>query len=368
MKMLIVGGGTGGPTAPLFAVAEKVKKRFHNAEFVFLGTRKGVDKKFTEQAGFSVVYHTIPAGKWRRPFTIENIFDLFKIFFGFLKALYYLGRYRPDVVFGAGSYAQVPVAYAAYLRRIPVVIHQPDLRLLLSTRVVAPIAKAITVSFTNTGQGIGSGSGLLAKYPKSKVHVTGNPVRESVLGGSVEKARSIFNLNDQYPTILVMGGGTGARRINELVWGALPELSKYAQIIHLTGGKDKSRLPTRDHYHPFDFLTGDLKHAYAVADIVISRAGMATISELGLVGKAVVLIPLPDSPQEDNAKLLASFGLAVAVNERSLTPINFTELVRKLLWDTTLQKNLRENIKRLMPADSAEKIAKVIHDVYERSK
>src|SRR3989344_6039304 len=252
MRMLFVGGGTGGPTAPLIAVAESLRERFPKAEFFFLGTRRALDDKFIEQAAFPVVYRTIPAGKWRRPFSLKNIFDFFKTFAGFCKALFYLSKFRPDVVFGAGSYAQVPVAYAAYLRGIPVVIHQPDFRLLLSTRMVAPIAQAITVSFSHTAQGIGSGSGLLAKYPKSKVHVTGNPVRSSVLGGSVGEARRIFALNDRYPTVLVMGGGTGARRLNEIIQGSVPELAKYVQIIHLTGGRGSGKTVKAEHYHPYE--------------------------------------------------------------------------------------------------------------------
>ena len=368
MKLLFVGGGTGGPTAPLIAVAESLRIRFPKAEFVFLGTRRALDDKFIEQAAFPIVHRTIPAGKWRRPFSIKNIFDILKTFLGFCKAFYYLGRFRPDLVFGAGSYAQVPVAYAAYLRRIPVVIHQPDFRILLSTRLVAPIARAITVSFSSTAQAIGTGSGLLAKYPKSKIHVTGNPVRSSVLGGSVAEARRIFELNDRYPTILVIGGGTGAKRLNEIVREAVPELVKYVQIIHLTGSRGARGGEKTEHYHPYDFLTRDLKHAFAVADLVISRAGMATISELGRLGKVSLLVPLPGSPQEDNAKLLATLGLAVAINEKFLTPSVLLELVRKILWNRDLQKSLRQNIQRLMPADAEAKIGKVIHDVYERAK
>jgi len=368
MRMLFVGGGTGGPTAPLIAVAESLRERFPKAEFVFLGTRRALDDKFIAQAAFPIVYRTIPAGKWRRPFSLKNIFDAFKTFLGFCKAFFYLGRFRPDVVFGAGSYAQVPVAYAAYLRGIPVVIHQPDFRLLLSTRLVAPIATAITVSFSHTAQGIGTGSGLLAKYPKSKVHVTGNPVRAGILGGSIGEARRIFSLNDRYPTVLVMGGGTGARRLNEIIQESLPELTKYVQIIHLTGGRTAGKTPKMEHYHAYDFLAADLKHAFAAADLVISRAGMGTISELGRLGKVSLLVPLPDSPQEDNAKLLAAFGLAIAINEKFLKPSVLVELVRKMLWDSSLQKNLRQNIQRLMPADAEAKIGKVIHDVYERAK
>ena len=214
----------------------------------------------------------------------------------------------------------------------------PDFRPLLSTRLVAPVAKEITVSFGHTGQSLGSATGLLSRFPKSRIHVTGNPVRGSVLRGSVKEARRLFHLNERYPTVLVMGGGTGARRLNQLVGEALPDLTKYVQIIHVTGGRiEERKIAKSEHYHSYDFLAGELKHALAVADLVVSRAGMATISELARLGRVALLVPLPDSPQEDNAKLLAAFKLALAVNEKFLTAPALVELVRKILWDQQLQ-------------------------------
>lgn len=365
MKIFFVGGGTGGPTAPLLAVARALREAEPKTEFFLVGTRRGVEKELLKTVDFPIAHLSVPAGKWRRYFSLRNFVDVFKVFFGFLKALYLIKKYKPDIIFGAGSYVQVPVAYAAFFSKVPVVAHQQDFQVLLSTKLVAPLAKAITVSFSYSSKNIPESTGLFARRHKSKIFVTGNPVRREVLGGSVKEARAIFTLNEHYPTILVMGGGTGAARLNAKIMEALPELVKYVQVIHQTGGKLSKVSPKVPHYHPYPFLGSELKHAYAVADLVISRGGMSTITELSRLGKVAILVPLPGSAQEDNVALLTMLKFAVGVSEEMFTPDFAVKLVRRILWNHDMQQQMREGIKRLMPRDADKKIARLLMKIYE---
>lgn len=365
MRVFLVGGGTGGPTAPLLAVAEALQKQKSDTEFFFVGTRRGVEKKILAGAGLKMRFFAIPAGKWRRYFSLLNITDIFKTLAGFAKALFLIKKYRPDIIFGAGSFAQVPVVLAGYIAKVPSVVHQQDFQLLLSTKLCAPFAKAVTVSFSYSGKGIPQSTGLFAKIPKSKIHVTGNPVRKDILGGSVRQAREIFGLNQNYPTVLVLGGGSGSARLNEVVRMALPELLKYVQVVHSTGGKNAVASTKFANYHPFNFLGANLKHAYAVADLVVSRGGMSTISELSRLGKAAIVVPLPDSSQEENVQVLALLQFAVGVFEEFLTPELLLKLVRKILWSKEIQEGLRDGIKKFMPRDADRRIANLLLKINE---
>lgn len=365
MKIFLAGGGTGGATAPVLAVAESLLQ-LHPGTKLFLVGNHGVEQKMIEKSKLPLVYLSIPAGKWRRYFSLMNFFDIFKTIFGFFKSLRLLGEYRPDVVFGAGSFVQVPLAFAAYLKKIPVVVHQPDFDLLLSTRLVAPIARAITVSFGSSEKDLPEFSGLLQKIEKSKVTVTGNPVRKEIFGGSKDKARKTFGLNRDYPVLLVIGGSQGSARLNEVVRSAAPELVKYVQIIHIKGSKgDKGRSFTHPQYHDFEYIGSDMRDAYAAADLVVCRGGISTISELSALGLAAIVVPLPRSLQEANAELLALTRSAVVVFEEFLTSQLAVNLVRKILWRQEAAQTIKDNIKKLLPRNADRKIAKILLDIYE---
>lgn len=366
MRIFLVGGGTGGPTAPVFAVAGALRELQPQTEFFFISTGTVIDKRFQGSLKIKADWLTIPAGKWRRYFSPLNLVDIFKTLYGFLRFLYLLKKNHPDIIFGAGSFVQVPVAWAARISGIPVVIHQQDLTVLLSTRLALPATRLITTTFDLTAKDLPDSSGLFAKTPRGKVVVTGNPLRRELLRGSVAQARQVFGLNDKFPTLLVIGGGGGARRLNEAIISSLPELTKYVQVIHITGGRSKKIVHSR--YHQFEFLEDDLAHAYAVADLVISRAGMSTIAELSALGKAAIIVPLPNSAQMENVRYLASCKAAVGVLEDYLEPRFIVSLVRKILWNREIQNTLKTNIKKIMPHDADQKIAKLLIKVYEESR
>ncbi len=360
MRIFLVGGGTGGATAPLLAVGEALASMHRDIEFFVIGAG-GVEKRMLGNLHVPVHYLSIPAGKWRRYASFWNFIDIFKTVFGFFRSLYLVRKYRPDIVFGAGSFVQVPVSWAAFFFKVPVVIHQQDLPLLLSNKLTCLIAQAITVSFSYSNQKLPEFSGLFKKIAKSKITVTGNPVRKEVLGGSAEQAKELFNLNDKYPTVLVTGGSIGAQSLNRLLKASLPELVKYTQVIHVTGGKESDKKPfIYPNYHSYEFLGAELKHAYAVADLVVSRGGMSTVTELSRLGKPAIIVPLPHSPQEENARFLAYCKAAVVVFEEFLNPDLLLSLVRKVLWSKEIQETLRANIQKLNPLDADKRIAKII--------
>ena len=348
MRIFLVGGGTGGPSAPLIAVGEALAAFSPKAEFFFIGNKPSFDRNFLAGTALKMQYLRIPAGKWRRYFSLLNMVDIFKLIFGFFKSLYLIGRYKPDIIFGAGSFVQVPVA-----------VHQQDAEPLLSTRLTAPIARLVTVALSGSAKDLPDSSGLFARAPKSKLHVTGNPVRSAMLRGSAMRARQYFHLSSDYPIVLVLGGGTGSAALNAVLRQALPELCKYVQVIHVTGGRGNI-IMARERYHPYNFLGAELADAYAACDLVIARAGMSTVSELSALGKAAILVPLPDSPQEDNVRLLVFYKCAIGVFQEFFNADLLVRLTRKILWSRELQITLRDNIKRLMPKDADKHIAKLL--------
>ncbi|MDP3741631.1 MAG: UDP-N-acetylglucosamine--N-acetylmuramyl-(pentapeptide) pyrophosphoryl-undecaprenol N-acetylglucosamine transferase [bacterium] len=360
MKIFLIGGGSGGATSPLLAVAETLAVLKPKSVFFLVGTKKGIETKLLEATPFPITYLSIPAGKLRRYFSFANFFDIFLIIAGFFKSFHLIKKYKPDLVFGAGSYVQVPMAWAAYFSGIPVVIHQQDRELLLSTKLTAMAAKFITISFVQNRE-LPTFSGLFSRVPKSKILLTGNPVRSDLFSGNASQGRQIFGLSEKYPTILVMGGSGGSAKINSALLSSLPELVKYVQIIHVTGGKFQKRKLFQDaNYHPYDFLGPELKHAYAASDLIIARGGMSTITELSHLGKPSILIPLPNSPQIGNVEILSALKCTVALFEQFLEPDLLTKLVRKILWSQEIQEKLRNNIKQIMPHDANFQIAKII--------
>ncbi len=360
MRIFLVGGGSGGATAPLLAVAEAVARLRPNAQFFLIGTRKGLETRLLAAETIPMQYLSIPAGKFRRYFSLKNLSDILKILAGFIKSFFLIKKYHPDIVFGAGSYVQVPLCWAAYFLGIPVVIHQQDRQLLLSTRLTAPAAEAVTMSFMQNKE-LPTFSGLFSKIPKSKLVLTGNPARADLRRGSSEEAVKIFGLNTNYPTILVMGGSQGSAKINRTVLEALSELVRYVQVIHVTGPlKKKTKLVAVPNYHAYDFLGPELKHAYAAADLVVARGGMSTITELSFLRKAAILVPLPKSPQEQNVEILTFLKSAVGVSEDFFTPDLLVKLVRKILWNREIQEALKKNVSQIMPQNASEQIAKLI--------
>lgn len=357
MKTLLVGGGSGGSVTPILAVAQEIKRQKPRTEFLFLGTRKGPEAGMV--ADFGIPFKSIPAAKFRRYFSLKNFLDIFVLMFAFVRAWQIVRKFRPDVVFGAGAFVQVPVCWAAKLMGVKVIIHQQDPEIGLANKLISPFADQITCTFSYTAKTFYSGTGLMNKKWTNKAEWVGNPYRSELLNQTALD-RSFFDLHDKLPVLLILGGATGAAQINSVVYLCLEELLKSHQIIHQTGKGKKIPFSNPD-YHQYDLIPFDkYVSALKIADIVIARAGMSTLTELSILGKISIIIPMPDSHQEVNAEFIEEFSAAVVLSLDEFNPTDLPRIVTSLKFNVGRQKLLKENMSRLMPKDAGPKIAQLI--------
>lgn len=338
-----------GSVSPLIAIYQALKNQQPNAEFFWLATKNGPELKFLSE--YNIPTKAIFSGKLRRYFSFQNFFDPLLIFIGFIQSFFFLLKFKPSVVISAGGFVAVPVTWAAWILRRPSIIHQQDIRPGLANKLLAPFANIITVTFERSIKDF-------AKYSQ-KTHWVGNPARLEILQGSKDEAIKNFNLDPNLPTVLVMGGGTGSLNLNNLVIDNLGEILKFCQVIHITGGRlDKEAQHPR--YHAFEFLTADLKHAYAISDLVVTRAGMSALTEIAALRKPALVIPIPNSHQEDNAVEFFRNNAIMMLQEKNLNPSALAGAIDKLLTDKVGRENLARNLEKLMPADPVQRIIKMI--------
>lgn len=365
MRIVLTGGGTGGHIFPIIAVVRKVRELVPEGadlEFLFLGPDGELEKEAMEKE--MIPAKKILSGKLRRYFSLSYIPDLFKIPIGIIQSLWQLLVFMPDVVFSKGGYTGVPVVVAAWLYRIPIVIHESDIMPGLANQFAGKLAKIVMVSFP----------GAANFFSPEKVQIAGNPIREELTQGSKEEARKTFGLQEGRKTILVMGGSQGAKIINDSILHILPKLVKNFEIIHLAGtgeyegvvqeaGRIGIKAGHGSGYWPFPFLRGEMAGALAVADLVISRAGANAISEIAANGKPAIIIPIKSSAnnhQELNAYALQEAGAAIVLEQDNLGENIFFEKIEEVMNSTELQFELGERIKKFYSPDAAEKIAQEI--------
>lgn len=278
-RILLTGGGSAGHVTPNIALLPPLQRLDFDIHYV--GRISGIERELIEPLG--IPYHAIHAGKLRRYLDVQNITDMFRIVHGFFTAFFLIGRLSPDVVFSKGGFVACPVVWAAWLHRIPVIIHESDLTPGLANKLSAPFATRICFSFPETE----------AKLPPKKAVYTGIPIRESLLSGNAAEGRRICDFADDKPVILVMGGSQGAAVINDTLRSALGELLKDFNICHLCGwGWIETTLSATPGYKQFEYVTDELPHLLTMADAVVSRAGATTLFELLALRKPNLLIPL----------------------------------------------------------------------------
>lgn len=294
-------------------------------DILYIGSNNGPEKFLVEQKG--VRFESISCGKFRRYFSLENFLDFFRVIGGFFQSLKILKKLKPNVVFSKGGYVSVPVCFAAWMLKIPVVLHESDVTPGLANRICGHFAKAVCVSFDETKK----------FFPLKKILVTGNPVRPFVLKGDQEKGFRITGFTGQKPVLLIMGGSLGAEYLNELVFGSLCKLLQHIDIVHITG-KGKFDLKKIFHvdenllkeYKCFEFLDEELPHIYAISDLVVSRAGANSIAEIVALEKPSILIPLgrdaSRGDQLENAKFMEMAGASI-VAENIETPREFANII-----------------------------------------
>ena len=358
MKIILSGGGTLGPVVPLLAIAEKYRRVHPETEFVWVGTKTGAEKELVES--YKIPFFTINAGKWRRYFSLMNIVDMIKVFFAFWQSLFLIWHEKPDLLITAGGFVSVPLHLAGATLGVPAWVHQQDLRLGLANRLMAITAQKITVALRDS----------LADFSLKKTEWLGNPVRD-LDHPDLMVARQKFNLLPDAPIILALGGGTGSARINKMVLEAMPNWPQNWQIIHLTGKTRPHELSDRagalfPNYHPYQFLTTDMKDAYALAEVVIARAGFATITEAASLSKALVLVPISGTHQEDNANLLDKNNAAVVLDERTDDGLKLAQVVKELMELPEKRQNLGVRLKTVLPPAKPERIVAIIEELTKK--
>jgi len=358
MKIVFTGGGTMGSVVPLLAVIEHLKQKDPSIDYLWIGTRYGPEKQVV--VDYNIDFKHIFCGKLRRYFSFRNIIDVFYVIFGFLQSLLILKKFRPRVIVSAGGFVAVPVVWAGWFLGIKSFIHQQDVRPGLSNKLCAWCAEKITVCFASSA----------AYFNEKKILVVGNPVRESFrrefMKADRNKLLAKYNFKQNLPIVLITAGGRGSLLINDIVLDSLDELTKICQIAHITGRNRSVRFARHKknyaNYREYEFMIDDI-NILRLADLVVSRAGMSTLTELTCLGKPSIIIPIPDSHQEDNARYFAERGAVEILEQKNLEPGKFIASIKEILCDKQKIKNLAENIHHVIKFGAGEKIVRIIGSI-----
>lgn len=350
-KIVLTGGGTAGHVTPNLALLPHLKNRGY--EISYIGSYEGIEKKLI--ADYEIPYYGISTGKLRRYFDPKNFTDPFRVIKGFSEAKKILREIKPDVVFSKGGFVSVPVVRAAAALKIPCIIHESDMTPGLANKICIPVATKVCCNFPET----------LNHLPKDKAVLTGSPIREELSKGNKLAAYEVCGFTANKPVIMVIGGSLGSVAINKAVREALPSLLQDFQVVHICG-KEKidNLLLTTKGYHQFEYLKAELKDIFAMADIVISRAGANAICEILALKKPNLLIPLPaGSSRGDQILNAASFeaqGYSMVVSEDDLTKELLVSKIQELYCNRNTYIQAMEESEQ---SDSIKTIMSLIEEV-----
>lgn len=309
-KIVLTGGGTAGHVTPNLALLPSLKERGY--EIHYIGSYNGIEKKLIEGAG--IAYDGISSGKLRRYFDLKNFSDPFRVIKGYAEALKLMKKYRPDVVFSKGGFVAVPVVLAAKHYKIPTIIHESDMTPGLANKICIPSATHVCCNFPET----------LKYLPEDKAVLTGSPIRKELLEGDRLTGLQYTGLSASKPVLLVIGGSLGSVIVNQTVRAALPKLLEKYQIIHICGkGNLEESLIGRSGYVQYEYVDAPLRHLFAAADIILSRAGANSICEILALRKPNVLVPLSAAASRGdqilNARSFEKQGFSTVLEEEQLT-------------------------------------------------
>ena len=309
-KIVMTGGGTAGHVTPNIALFPRLKELGY--EIHYIGSYTGIEKSLIEAQG--IPYYGISSGKLRRYFDPKNFSDPAKVVKGYFQAKKLLKKIKPDIVFSKGGFVSVPVVLAAKHSHIPAIIHESDLTPGLANKLAIPSASKVCCNFPET----------LKHRPEGKAVLSGSPIRAELLNGSREKALTFTGLDGSKPVLLIVGGSTGSKFINETVRRLLPNLMKTYDIIHLCGkGNIDPTLNHSDGYRQYEYISQELPDLLSLAEIVISRAGANAICELLALKKPNILIPLSAAASRGdqilNAQSFEKQGFSYVLDEDTLT-------------------------------------------------
>lgn len=351
-KIVLTGGGTAGHVTPNIALIPKLRE--HGYEISYIGSYDGMERKLIED--YDIPYYGIATGKFRRYFDLKNFTDPFRVLKGVFEAKKYLKQISPDIIFSKGGFVAVPVVRAAKSLNIPVITHESDMTPGLANRLCLPAATVICCNFPET----------MKTLPAEKAVLTGTPIREELKSGSREAGLAFTGFSGEKPIIMVTGGSLGAVAVNNAVRDALPELLTRYDIVHLCGrGKLDERLVGTDGYIQYEYIKEELPDLFAMADLIISRAGANAICEIATLNKPNLLIPLPSKASRGdqilNAHSFESQGFSMVIDEENLTTKTLIDGVDELYAD-------RQKYIDAMAASEQSDAVSVIIDLIEKNR
>ena len=358
-RFIISGGGTGGHIYPAVAIANELKSRFPEAEFLFVGAKDKMEMQKVPQAGYAI------KGLWisgiQRKLTLDNAMFPFKLVSSMWNSFRIIKSFKPDVVIGTGGFASGAVLKVASMLNIPTVIQEQNSYPGITNKLLAKKANKICVAYEN----------LERFFPKDKMILTGNPVRQDLINEASKcEAIAYFKLDANKKTLLVLGGSLGARRINQLIEKELDFLlSQNIQIIWQCGKlylNDYSKYNEKENVQVVAFIDR-MDLVYAAADIVISRSGASSVSELCIVGKPTIFIPSPnvaEDHQTKNAKAISDKNGAILIKESELET-QFETIFSDLISNESKQLELSQNIKKIAKPNATKDIVEEIIKLIE---
>ena len=368
MLIILTGGGSGGHIFPLIAVTKELKilareRGIEDLDFLYVGPRfDTIVEEVFKREGIERRY--ILASKIRRYVTVLHLVDIVKFPFSIIQALWILFWNMPDAVFSKGGYGSFPVMLASWIFIIPSrVIHESDSAPGIANKLAAHFAKRIGVAF----------SCAALKFPVEKTAVVGLPVRDDLCSQDLKKARIFFDIQSDRKVVLVIGGSQGAKKINNAIIQSLPRLLAKYEIIHIVGTlnyddakketESVTKSPLGFYYHLYPFLTEEMKLAFSLANIVITRGGASSIFEIASCQKPSIIVPLPGSAQDHqrkNAYEYAKSGATIVMEEDNMTPNLLFSNIAAILDDPVIAAKMSSNASTFSEKNSAKIIAKEI--------
>ncbi|MGN0357385.1 MAG: undecaprenyldiphospho-muramoylpentapeptide beta-N-acetylglucosaminyltransferase [Blautia sp.] len=349
-KIILTGGGTAGHVTPNLALCPELEKNAF--EISYIGSYNGMEKGLVEKAG--IPYYGISSGKLRRYFDLKNFTDPFRVIKGYFEAKRLMKTLKPDVVFSKGGFVAVPVVIAASRAGIPVISHESDMTPGLANKLSLAFCTKICCNFPETIQYL----------PEDKAVLTGCPIREELLTGDKASGLKLTGFNDSKPVLLIMGGSLGSVKVNQAVRSILPDLLKDYQIVHLCGkGNLDETLTSMPGYVQYEYMSDPLKHLFAMADIIISRAGANAICELLALQKPALLIPLSAAASRGdqilNAQSFRKQGFCDVLEEEDITNESLYQAV------TSLYQNRESYIQAMKNSNQSNAVHRIVSLIKE---
>ena len=352
-KIVLTGGGSAGHVTPNIALIPALKKAGY--EIFYIGSYEGIEKKLI--ADYNIPYFGIATGKLRRYFDPKNFTDPFRVMKGFAESITLLKKIKPDIIFSKGGFVSVPVVRAARALKIPYIVHESDITPGLANKLSMNGASKICCNFPET----------MRHLPADKAILTGTPIREELGMGDAKAGKELCGFTDDKPILMVIGGSLGAQSVNETVRFALPRLLPEFNVVHICGKEKMDNLKLSvPGYKQFEYVKNELKDLFAMADIVVSRAGANSICELLALKKPNILIPLSTrssrGDQMLNARSFEQQGFSLVIDNDELDEDILVETIQDLYEN---RDKYLDNMSKSSLHSATDTIVKILNDEIE---